>query len=291
VVVDRYYFPATLGYFADPSVAVALFAIPQDLTVDARPQIKVEDRVGNARLVALPCRIRDRSFPERAFNIDDAFLARKVPELEGLNKLTPKPDLVEGYLFINGPFRRETEARLDKLTARSVGRPLWDGGFRRQSNAANMSAFADRRVYMHDGREIDRQTHLGYDLASLEGATIEATQNGVVVFADDLGIYGGTVVLDHGLGVFSLYGHLRSISVKPGQEVKSGEGVGQSGETGLAGGDHLHFSIMIHGTHVDPVEWWDPKWIKDHVTEKLTMLPLAAQTAAPGTTANEPRRP
>jgi murein DD-endopeptidase MepM/ murein hydrolase activator NlpD len=92
-----------------------------------------------------------------------------------------------------------------------------------------------------------------------------------------LGIYGNTVVIDHGLGVASLYGHLSTFAVKAGDRVKAGQSVGQTGETGLAGGDHLHFSIMVHGTHVDPVEWWDPKWLKDHVTEPLAMFPASSR--------------
>jgi murein DD-endopeptidase MepM/ murein hydrolase activator NlpD len=282
VAVERYFFPATRGYFADPAVVVAVFAVPQDLTPAARVQIEASDAVGNATTVALPCRIRDRRFPERPLQIDDQFLQRKVPELLGVNGLAAHADLVQGYLFINGDFRRQTEQRLRELTATSAPAPLWDGAFRRQSNAAPMSAFADRRLYLYRGETIDRQTHLGYDLASLEGAPVEAAQNGVVVFAGNLGIYGNTVILDHGLGVFSLYGHLRAIAVQPGQHVRTGQGLGNTGETGLAGGDHLHFSIMLYGIHVDPVEWWDPKWLRDHVGAKLAMLPAARSAPAPG---------
>jgi murein DD-endopeptidase MepM/ murein hydrolase activator NlpD len=143
-----------------------------------------------------------------------------------------------------------------------------------------MSSFGDRRTYTHDGETIDRQVHLGFDLASVARAPVEATQAGVVVLAEPLGIYGSTVVLDHGLGVFSLYGHLSTIAVQPGQSVPAGAVLGQSGETGLAGGDHLHFSIIVRGNHVDPVEWWDPQWMRDHVTSKLEMFPLAEAPAA-----------
>jgi len=68
--------------------------------------------------------------------------------------------------------------------------------------------------------------------------------------------------------------------------VKAGETLGQTGDTGLAGGDHLHFSIMLHGVHVDPVEWWDPLWMRDHVAAGLNSLPHAQPAAAaPETTA------
>jgi murein DD-endopeptidase MepM/ murein hydrolase activator NlpD len=105
---------------------------------------------------------------------------------------------------------------------------------------------------------------------------VPAANNGRVVFTGALGIYGNTVVLDHGLGLFSLYGHLSEMSVTAGQTVARGDTVGKTGDTGLAAGDHLHFSVMIHGVHVDPVEWWDAHWIQDHVESRLAAFPRAA---------------
>lgn len=280
VAVGDYFFPAIRGYFADPSVALALFAVPQDLSTQSRPAVRARDAAGNVQDVDLPVSIKERKFPDRQLPIDDAFLKRKVPEILGAMHRPVPADLKEGYLDVNRNVRRESEARLRSITANSADRPLWSGVFHRQSNAAPMSAFADRRSYLYKDEVIDRQTHLGYDLASLKNAPVEAAQDGVVVFADYLGIYGKTVVVDHGLGVFSLYGHLNSIAVQPGQAVKSGEIVGQTGETGLAGGDHLHFSIMLRGVHVDPVEWWDPLWLRDHVSAQLESLPAAGSSAA-----------
>jgi len=280
VVVGDYAFPVVRGYFTDPAVALALFAVPQNMTATARPLVRAVDAAGNTQEIALPVLIKDRTFPERQLQIDDAFLQRKVPEiLNAVHKPVPA-DLKEGYLAVNRDVRRESEERLRAVTAQSADHPLWTGVFHRQSNAAPMSAFADRRSYLYKGELIDKQTHLGYDLASLQNAPVEAAQNGVVVFADYLGIYGNTVVIDHGLGVFSLYGHLSSIGVKPGQEVKAAEVIGQTGETGLAAGDHLHFSILLRGVHVDPVEWWDPQWVREHVAARLNSLPAAQHVAA-----------
>jgi murein DD-endopeptidase MepM/ murein hydrolase activator NlpD len=84
-----------------------------------------------------------------------------------------------------------------------------------------------------------------------------------------LGIYGNCVVIDHGLGVQSLYGHLSSFDVKVGDTVTKGQPIGRSGMTGLAGGDHLHFTMLVGGRMVTPVEWWDPHWIADRVERKL----------------------
>jgi len=282
IVVGHYFFPATRGYFADPAVAVALFAVPQDLSTDVRVDIRATDAVGNSRTVLLPRHVRNRHFAERTLNITDQFLEQKVPEILAANRAPRQPDLVRGYLYINNDLRAETERQLHEVTRVSRPEPLWSGPFRRQPNAAPMSGFGDRRTYVYGGEAIDHQTHLGYDLASVAGATIEAAQDGIVVSAGNLGIYGETVVIDHGLGLFSLYGHMRTIGVRKGQRVSAGEAIGQSGMTGLAGGDHLHFSVMIYGIHVDPLEWWDPHWLRTHVTSNLTMLPAApVEKAAP----------
>jgi murein DD-endopeptidase MepM/ murein hydrolase activator NlpD len=275
VLVGPYSFPATRGLFADADAWVGVFAVPQDLDANARVSVRATDGVGNASDVTVPVFVKARRFPDRTLAVSEAFLQQKVPEIYAANALGAPDNLLQGYLFINRDLRRRSEERLRALAASSVRRPLWDGPFLRQPNAAPMSAFADRRAYEYRGAIIDRQTHLGYDLASLRHADVIAAQNGIVLLAENLGIYGNTVVLDHGLGVVSLYGHLSAIAVETGQTVKAGEVVGQTGETGLAGGDHLHFSIMVGGNHVDPVEWWDPAWMRDHVAARFSLLPAA----------------
>jgi murein DD-endopeptidase MepM/ murein hydrolase activator NlpD len=276
IEVDKYFFPSITGYFADPGVALAFFAVPQDLNADVRPRLIARDAAGNQRDIYLPCTIKPRRFGERTLAVDDEFLARKVPEIEHDSGLPVAADLLKGYLYINGELRQQNDARIREATAHSAPEPLWDGAFHRQSNAAPLSSFADRRTYTYHGEVIDHQTHLGYDLASLKLSPVEAAQNGTVVFAGNLGIYGNAVILDHGLGISSLYGHLSSIAVRVGEHVKTGQTLGQTGETGLAGGDHLHFSILLSGVPVDPIEWWDAHWLHDHVTPKLTMFPHAA---------------
>lgn len=278
IEVDKYFFPSVTGYFADHDVALAFFAIPQDLTDEVRPRLIARDAAGNQREIYLPCTIKPRRFAERTLAVDDDFLVRKVPEIEHDNNLLIAADLVKGYLYINNELRHQNEAKIRELTATSTPAPLWNGAFHRQSNAAPLSSFADRRAYTYHGDVIDHQTHLGYDLASLKLSPVEAAQDAVVVYAGNLGIYGNAVLLDHGLGIFSLYGHLSSIAVQQGEHVKIAQTLGQTGETGLAGGDHLHFSILLDGVHIDPVEWWDPHWLHDHVTPKLALFPRATES-------------
>ena len=282
VEVGKYFFPGTAGLLPDAAIQVALFAVPQDLGAGVQPKVIAVDRVGNRREVSFWVSVKPRRFAERSLEIDRGFLERKVPEILNNNGLPPVDDLLEGYLQINRDLRVKSEEKIHEVCARSVPEKLWDGVFQRQPNSAPLSSFADRRTYTHAGKVIDHQTHLGFDLASLRLSEVPAANNGRVAFAGSLGIYGETVILDHGLGLFSLYGHLSSVAVREGDTVKRGVTVGRTGETGLAGGDHLHFSIMLWGIHVDPVEWWDPKWIEDHLTGKLASFrsPQPAPPAA-----------
>ena len=143
------------------------------------------------------------------------------------------------------------------------------------------AGFGDRRSYMYQNKEVDQQTHLGEDLASLVHSPVPTANNGVVVLAEPLGIYGNTVILDHGLGVFSSYSHLSQIDVKVGDKLAKGAVVGKTGTTGLAGGDHLHFAINLQGEFVDPVEWWDAHWLKDQVEAVWVKAGAPAPEAAP----------
>jgi murein DD-endopeptidase MepM/ murein hydrolase activator NlpD len=146
---------------------------------------------------------------------------------------------------------------------------LWKGPFVQLGNSQVEASFADHRTYFYQGREVDRQVHLGFDLAVTSRVAIVAANDGIVLHAGWLGIYGNCVIIDHGLGVQSLYGHLSSLDVKVGDTVAKRQTIGRSGMTGLAGGDHLHFTMLVGGEAVNPVEWWDSHWIEDRVERKL----------------------
>ena len=282
VQVDPYFFPGEKGLVSsDPEIAAALFAVPQDLTTGAHPKVVAEDAAGNRREADFWVSIKPRKFAERTLEVNDDFLKRKVPELLDLNRLPPTEDLVAGYLAINRTLRKQSEEIIHKVCSRSEPKMLWSEPFMRQPDSAPLSSFADRRTYTHNGAVIDTQTHQGFDLASLRQSPVTAANGGKVVFADNLGIYGNTVIVDHGIGLFSLYGHLSSIGVQVGQSVNRGDVLGRTGETGLAAGDHLHFSTMVDGIHVDPIEWWDPKWVADHVTDKLKSFANPSSQGSP----------
>jgi murein DD-endopeptidase MepM/ murein hydrolase activator NlpD len=170
---------------------------------------------------------------------------------------------------VNKQLRKEHEDRITAITQKATPSILWKGAFHQLSNSKVEANFADLRTYTYNGAPVDTAYHLGYDLSVTKNTPVEAANSGSVAFTGDLGIYGNTVILDHGLGLFSLYGHLSSIDVKVGDLVARRQILGKTGETGLAAGDHLHFGIYLDGVAVLPVEWWDPKWIADNITPKL----------------------
>ena len=111
--------------------------------------------------------------------------------------------------------------------------------------------------------------HLGFDLASTAGAPVHAANRGRVVHAGWLGIYGNCVILDHGMGLQSLYAHLSSIEVKSATWSTWTRRSVTAASTGLAGGDHLHFTMLLGGNAVTPIDWWSAQWVQDRVMRKL----------------------
>ena len=182
---------------------------------------------------------------------------------------TSPADLVASFLRINGDLRRQNSKTIAEQAEETSRELLWTDAFQALGNASVEAGFADNRTYFYQGKEIDRQVHLGFDLAVTQRISILAANTGVVLYAADLGIYGNCVIVDHGLGVQSLYAHLSSIDVKAGDRVEKGHALGRSGMTGLAGGDHLHFTMLVNGHPVNPVEWWDSKWMQDRVLRKI----------------------
>jgi murein DD-endopeptidase MepM/ murein hydrolase activator NlpD len=203
--------------------------------------------------------------------------------------LTDQGDLLKNFLAINRDLRKANNQALVELAQKSRPEFLWKEPFLQLSNSQVEAAFADHRIYKYHGQEIDRQDHLGYDLATVARAPVAASNDGRTLMAQYFGIYGNTIAVDHGYGLISLYGHLSAFNVKDDDAVKRAQTIAQSGETGLAGGDHLHFSMILQGTQVDAREWWDPHWIRDRIQAKLVEFGRgAAQPTSTGTAAKPP---
>jgi len=257
---------------ADPSLKVAFFALLYDQDLNTPISLYARDEAGNQSHAGFDHQVKDKKFIRSKIEINDAFLQRVVPDiLEHSPEIQPAAnnDLLADFLKINGELRRIDTDKIANIARQTSPEILWKGPFIPLGNAAIESKFADHRTYYYGGKEIDQQVHLGFDLAVTTNIPVRAGSDGKVLWADYLGIYGNCIILDHGMGVQSLYGHLSSIDVRPGDVVKKDQVMGRSGMTGLAAGDHLHFSVLVAGHPVNPVEWWDGHWIEDRVMRKL----------------------
>jgi murein DD-endopeptidase MepM/ murein hydrolase activator NlpD len=267
---DRFFrgFPIPGG--KDPALRFAIFAYPYNAPAGTALHVKARDEAANEVLARFNLKVSPRKFRTRTLPIDDDFLGKVVPEiLSHTPTVQDQGSLLKNYLEINRTLRAANNKALAEMAARSQPRFLWTEPFRQLGNSQVEASFADHRIYVYQGREVDRQDHLGYDLATTAHAPVAASNEGVVLLADYFGIYGNTIVIDHGYGLLTLYGHLASFAVKAGDSVKGGQVIAQSDSTGLAAGDHLHFSVILQGEQVDAREWWDPHWIEDRIVAKL----------------------
>jgi murein DD-endopeptidase MepM/ murein hydrolase activator NlpD len=254
----------------DKQARFALFAVPYDLSDPSKVHLVAEDEVGNRAEVGFIDKFTPRPIHTDTIQVSDAYMNTVVPPILSQSpEIADKGDLLQNYLQINRDLRKKNAETLKQMAQKSERRFLWTQPFLPMRNAKITAAFADRRTYVYNGKAIDQQDHLGFDMASVEHDAIQASNTGKVALARFFGIYGNAVVIDHGYGLFSLYGHLSSIGVKEGQAVQRGQEIGRSGKTGLAGGDHLHFTLLLQGLPVSPVEWWDPHWIQDRIARKL----------------------
>ena len=270
VQVDNDFFPSYPETTAGGMRHISYFAIPMDAAKKTlKISILAEDNAGNISLCPVSFHIRNKNFRRDRMNISQHFLEMKMPEFQHRYKDLRGTTLIEAFSRINREMRANNLKTIEKICKDARPEQFWEGTFLRMKNAATMATFGDRRTYYNDGREISKSVHMGVDLASTRNAPVEASNGGVVAFTGYLGIYGNTIIIDHGMGIFSLYGHLSSVNVDKGQAVGKGVVIGRTGNTGMAGGDHLHFSMIVGGKFVNPVEWWDPHWIKDNITRKL----------------------
>ena len=258
-------------HIADPAVKLAFIALRYDQDVNTPMFAYAKDEAGNSARADFDRLTFPKPFKKSRIELNDAFLDRVVPAiLATTTEVAPQGANLDKFLVLNGELRRKNAETIANYSKQSSPEMLWNGVvFHPFTNSAVEAAFADQRTYVYGGKDVDRQTHLGFDLARVVNSPVVAANRGKVVHASPLGIYGNCVIIDHGMGVQSLYGHLSSFAVKVGDTVEKEQELGKSGMTGLAGGDHLHFTMLVNGQMVNPVEWWDQHWIQDRILRKL----------------------
>ena len=268
----------TIEYAGYPvgDAKAAFFALLHDQDLNTRIVAFARDEAGAEATATFVDNVFEKPFKKSRIEIDDKYIDKVTPDIiqhsPELKMSGPTGDRLADFLRVNGELRRinaDEIAAFDKKTAPSR---LWQGPFVQLGNSKVEASFADHRTYVYDGKDVDQQVHLGFDLAVTAHVPVAAANDGTVLNASWLGIYGNCVIIDHGMGVQSLYAHLMSFDVKVGDHVMRGQIIARSDSTGLAGGDHLHFTMLVGGHMVNPVEWWDAHWIADRVDRKLNEI-------------------
>jgi murein DD-endopeptidase MepM/ murein hydrolase activator NlpD len=269
VKIGGYFFPGYKGQVKDHADYYAVFfAHPYNVGENEKASLVASDKAGNTREMRLVYELKNVKYKKSTIPIGDDFIQGKVAPLlndVGARQGSPK----DIFIRVNKGLRKENDDKITAITQKSTPSKLWNGAFSQLSNSKVEANFADARTYIYKDETIDNAYHLGYDLSVTKHYPAEAANSGGVAFTGDLGIYGNTVIIDHGLGLFTLYSHLSSIDVKAGDSIKQHQPIGKTGETGLAAGDHLHYGVYLNGVPVLPVEWWDQKWINDNIQPKL----------------------
>jgi hypothetical protein len=264
---DRFHPGFLIGDGRDDTY-ICYFALPYSANGLDSSFVVATDPAGNKTQMPFSVVFKKKNFRQDRINVSDGFLDKKIPEFM---QYYPEMagSMVDKYLFTNNEIRIKNNNKISELCGSPHHERLWKGKFYRMPGSSR-AGFADHRTYYYGDKPIDRQVHLGIDLASTRKAEVKAAEGGIVIFADYLGIYGNMAMIDHGQGVFSLYSHLSQIDVVPNDQVDKGTVIGLTGTTGMAGGDHLHFSMLVNGVFVTPIEWWDQNWIDVTIEDPLT---------------------
>jgi murein DD-endopeptidase MepM/ murein hydrolase activator NlpD len=248
----------------------SLFAFAWNMPPGTIPVVFASNGAGNDVTSPLTVQFPKKEQPKYTVHdlqVSDAFMQKVVGELDP----NGSGDMVSRFVKINNEMRKSNNKTLSDLRLKTADHFLFSQPFARQAHSQAEATFADLRNYIYQGKKIDQQVHLGYDLAVTQHVGVEASNDGRVVYAAPLGIYGNCIVVDHGYGLQTIYGHLSHIDVHEGDMVKRGQVMGQSGMTGMAGGDHIHFAMQLDGVQIDPKEWWDPHWIQDHIARRVDL--------------------
>ncbi|MDR1776875.1 MAG: M23 family metallopeptidase [Desulfovibrio sp.] len=269
VLVAGYFVP---GYLQRDGAYICFFPFPYSMTAkDYKNAVEITatDLAGNVTKSRLTVMAYERNFKSDTLQLKEDFLVAVQNKLRDLAPESVTP--LDCYLYINNQVRAANVLTLQEITRNTAAAMLWTGAFARLPRSAPRAGFADHRLFQWQGKLVGESYHLGLDLASVRNAEVPAGNSGRVVFSGNLGIYGNMIVIDHGLGCMSLYSHLSEQFVHIGDVVSKGQVIGKTGSTGLAFGDHLHFGILVGGMEVTPIEWLDPKWIRDNVTGRISV--------------------
>ncbi|EPO3698464.1 M23 family metallopeptidase [Campylobacter upsaliensis] len=234
-----------------------------------RAYVIAKDAAGNIAKERIRYYLLNRKYRVSNIKLSDKFLDGKIEDLASM--YAPKNNTFtrfEKFKFVNETLRLSNEELIHKITSIVPEESFGEFGvnlFLPLKNAAKVADFADHRYYSYNGQFVSDSYHMGLDLASTSEAPIISNNAGKVVFAGENGIYGLNLILYHGFGIYTLYGHCSSSSVSLDENVAKGSIIAKTGVSGLALGDHLHFGVLVQGVETRPEQWQDRKWLENNI--------------------------
>lgn len=236
-------------------------------------RIVVQDKAGNHTSVHIPYYHKAKSYRASKIKLSDRFLKGKIAQLAyDYTETQGIEDPIEQFKIINEDVRAKNEKLIHEITSKISDQMVSDFSlkpFYPLRNGQKVASFGDHRLYYYDHKKVSESYHLGLDLASIKMDEILTQNHGITVFAEENGIYGNLPIIHHGMGLYTIYGHCSSLKVAAGDTVKPNEQIANTGKSGYAMGDHLHFGVLVQGIEVRPEEWMDKEWIRLNITEVM----------------------
>jgi len=252
---------------------VALVAWPINFEEFKRVNLVAIDRANNKTITKVPFYIQNKKIRTDKIKLSERFIKNiSASVLE--QSLEPIPtNLVDIFLQSNKILREKNISTIQNIAEKSIQIQMIDNfdikSFKRLRGSKTVAGFAERRHYYLNDEKINEAWHLGIDWASVKKAPVYSSNEGMVIFNEYLGLYGNTIIVDHGMGLASLYAHTSAQSIEIGDQITRNQKIANTGATGAVFGDHLHFGILVQGLEVNPVEWMDSNWIKVRITDVL----------------------
>ena len=238
-----------------------------------RATVIAKDFAGNKAKSYMPLYLKEKNYKVSNIKLSDKFLDGKIADLaEEFEETQGVDDKIEQFRIINEEVRAKNEKLIHELSSKVSDEMISDFKVNKMyplKNAQVVAHFGDHRKYFYDGEEVSEAYHVGLDLASNAMAKIKPQNSGDVVFADYNGLYGNMPMISHGLGLYTIYGHCSSLKVSEDDHVNARKTIANTGKSGYAMGDHLHFGVLVQGIEVRRQEWMDRTWMKLNITNVI----------------------
>lgn len=231
------------------------------------------DHAQNETKTYVPLYLSEKKYRVSNIKLSDSFLKGKIAELaEEFVETQGITNPIEQFKIINEDVRAKNEKLIHEITSKVSKEMISNFKINEMyplKNAQVVATFGDHRKYSYENEHISESYHLGLDMASIAQAEINPQNGGDVVYSDYNGIYGLMPIISHGLGLYTLYGHCSSSKVGAGDQTKPKQAIANTGKSGYAMGDHLHFGVLVQGVEVRPAEWMDKEWMKLNIQDVI----------------------